>query len=347
MPTVLHVLPHRGGGAETYIDLLEEIDGYSHERVALSASRSPLAAAPSIALNWPRVWRRARRADLVHVHGDVAAMLCVPMLRRRRAVVTTHGLHFVRRARGARLAAARAGLRAVAASARRVVCTSHAERDELAAIVGPDAVGRLSVIPNAVSLPPEPPPGERAAARAELGLRDGDVAALYMGQLEARKDPLTAVAAAERARAQGQPVVLLVAGEGPLEPDVRAHAGDAVRPLGLRPDPQRLLAAVDVFVLPSRREGMSMALLEAMAAGRAVVVSDGPGNPETVGSAGLVTPVGDADALAARLAELAADERARARLGAAARARVAGEFAAERFVARMRALYDEVLAPGA
>ena len=60
------------------------------------------------------------------------------------------------------------------------------------------------------------------------------VAGLYLGQLEPRKRPLDAVAAAELAAARGAPLVLLVAGDGPLAGAVGARAGAAVRPLGYR-----------------------------------------------------------------------------------------------------------------
>jgi glycosyltransferase involved in cell wall biosynthesis len=107
----------------------------------------------------------------------------------------------------------------------------------------------------------------------------------------------------------------------------------------------RLLAAADVFVLPSRREGLSYAVLEAMGRGLAVVVSDGPGNPEAVGSAGVVVRGGDVDGFARALARLASDPAERARLGSLARRRVAEEFGAEEMIRRTRELYDEVLAP--
>ena len=77
-------------------------------------------------------------------------------------------------------------------------------------------------------------------------------------------------------------------------------------------------------MLPSRREGLSFAVLEAMGHGLAMVVADGAGNPEAVGDAGLVLPAGDERAFADALARLAADAALRASLGAAARARVRG-----------------------
>ena len=97
MPAVLHVLPHRGGGAETYLKLLEEIPGYTHEVFALAAASSARSAAPSIVRRWPALARRVRAAELVHVHGDAAALLSLPLLARAPSVWTTHGLHLLRR----------------------------------------------------------------------------------------------------------------------------------------------------------------------------------------------------------------------------------------------------------
>ena len=343
MARVLHILPHRGGGAETYIDLLEGLDGYEHARAPLSAGRTPASAAASIPLRWPGLARAARRADIVHAHGDVAATLALALPGARAAVVTTHGLHYLRRATGARRAGAERALRVVAAGACSVLCTSQAERDELAALLGPVLARRLSVVHNGVVLPPPPALAERAAVRTALGLAGGDVAALFLGELSERKGVLVAVAAAREAAAAGAPVVLLVAGDGPLAGAVDAQVSPVVRPLGFRDDPARLLAAADVFVLASEREGLSFAVLEAMASGLAMVVSDGPGNPEAVGDAGVVVAAGDVTALAAALAGLARDPAGRARLGAAARERACSQFGVEQMLAGVGAAYAAAL----
>jgi glycosyltransferase involved in cell wall biosynthesis len=306
---VLHVLPHPGGGAETHIDLLERLPDTTHARVALSTGRTPVQGALSIPRNWPRILCAARAADLVNVHGDLPAMLSVPMLRAGASVWTTHGLHFSRRSHGARGALVTRWLGAACAAADVTVCTSTAERDELHARVPRSRRDRLEVVHNGV---PAPPPVDRDTVRAELGLAPDDVAVLYLGQLEARKDPLLAV----RAAADIEHVVMLVAGDGPQREELAAAGA---RMLGFRRDPERLLAAADILVMPSRHEGLSFAVLEAMASGVACVVSDGPGNPEAVADTGVVFAAGDEAALRAALARLAADPAERARLAAGAR----------------------------
>jgi glycosyltransferase involved in cell wall biosynthesis len=339
MPKVLHILPHLGGGAETYIDLLAGLDGFVHERAALSTGRTPAAAASSIPRHLPGLLRASRRADLLHLHGDAASMIAlpVPALARRPAVWTTHGLHLLRRR-----PAVAPGVRAAIAVTAATLCTSQAELDELAALA-PRQAGRLVLARNGLPLGPPTDPALRAAVRAELGLADGELAVLFLGQLEQRKGVLDAVAAATAARDAGAPVTLLVAGDGPLAPDVAAQAGPAVRRLGFRDDPERLLAGADVFVLPSAREGLAFAVIEAMRAGLAVVVADGPGNPEAVGDAGIVVPGGDLAALAGALQELAGDSRKRAGLGAAARERVAHELTVEHLLDGVLAGYRMAL----
>jgi glycosyltransferase involved in cell wall biosynthesis len=343
VPSVLHVLPHRGGGAETVLDLLNALEGWSQERVPLSRSRRPLAAGPSIAVNWPRIARAARQRDLVHAHGDVTAVLTTPILRREVSVWHTHGLHFLRRATGLRLRLAVAGIRAAVASTVTTICTSSAERDELAKLLAPELVERLVVVYNGVPLPKETRADERVSVRRELGVGDNEVLCLYVGQLEERKDPATLLEAVQRSARQ-VPLALVMAGDGPLLGVLREKADSRVRLLGQRDDIPRLLAAADIFVMPSGREGLSMAVLEAMSHSVATIVADGLGNPEAVAGTGLVFPVGDVDALAQMLTQLTSNPDARMRLGHAARERVEEQFSDERFIGRIGELYEAALA---
>jgi glycosyltransferase involved in cell wall biosynthesis len=336
MRTVLHVLPHPGGGGETYVDALEAMDDYGFERVYLARSPLPADALRSL----PRTfWSSLRSADVLHVHGEVAGGICLPALVARRSVVTLHGLHLLRRAEGTKRRLAVANLRLILRAAKRTICVSAAEQDEVLALV-PTAPSRLVVIHNGVDSDDPPSVEERASARAELGLGDAVVAGLYLGSLDAHKDPLTVARAAVKV-AESEPFVLLVAGDGPLRPQLEelTRESPAVRMLGYRSHTRALLAATDLFVLPSLREGLSFSVLEAMAAGLPPVVSDTPGNPEAVGDSGIVVPVGDEDAFAAAFSRLKAPGERRA-LGDRARERVRERFSLAEMIQRTHDLYD-------
>jgi glycosyltransferase involved in cell wall biosynthesis len=343
MRTVLHVLPHPGGGAETYIDLLESMEGYSHQRVPLSVTRSRLRGLPSTLARRREIGRLARGVDLVHVHGDMAAMIAAPGMRDRPLIFTTHGLHRLRRSTGLTGRIVRRRLRAAVAASSRTICIARDERDDLAAALPTSLHERLVVVANGVPVAVPAASEQRARARAALGLSDSEVGVLFVGQLEERKDPLGAIHAVEAARRDGAELVLMIAGGGPLEQQVAAKAGPAMRPLGHREDLTDLYAAADLFLLPSHREGMSFALLEAMAHGLAPLVADGTGNAETVGEAGVVFPAGDLTAMSGRLVELAADPEVRSRIGDAARERIHTELSLERFLTETREQYEAAL----
>ena len=113
---------------------------------------------------------------------------------------------------------------------------------------------------------------------------------------------------------------------------------------GQRADVARLLGALDIFVLPSLREALPIAVMEAMAMGLPVVATRVGGIPEVVedGMTGCLVPPGDEAALAAALGRLVADPALAARLGAAGRARVQAQFTVEQMVRRVEHLYDEL-----
>src|SRR2546423_639210 len=108
MRTVLHVLPHPGGGGETYVESLTAIQGYRFERVHLADGRPGRAVVA--ALPGP-IRRLVGRVALVHVHGEAAAGLCLPLAALRPGLVTLHGLNLLRRATGGTQTAAIVNLR--------------------------------------------------------------------------------------------------------------------------------------------------------------------------------------------------------------------------------------------
>ena len=200
---------------------------------------------------------------------------------------------------------------------------------------------------------PDPRARERAdrrAMREQLGLEgDGPVIGTVADyRPEKGHAHLLAAAVTVRERVPGARFVLV--GAGPLESRVRARASE----LGLngtvvfaspRHDAATVAAAFDVFALASLHEGLPIALLEAMALGSPVVVTNVGGIPEAVWHRedALVVPPGDPAALAAGILELVEDRDLAARLGEAARAR-AEAFDMRRTVARMEDVYRELLA---
>jgi glycosyltransferase involved in cell wall biosynthesis len=176
---------------------------------------------------------------------------------------------------------------------------------------------------------------ERAAVRGSFGISPSDTVAIWVGSLDERKDPLTAVRAAEAAA-----VTLLVVGDGPLRHEVERTASDHTQVLGQRADVDRLLAAADLFLTTSRREGLSFSLLEAMAQGLVPVVTDLPENREAIGDAGIAAPVDDHRALGRALDRAATDTTERVMLAERARERVAKLFDAAAMADRTRTVYD-------
>ena len=122
----------------------------------------------------------------------------------------------------------------------------------------------------------------------------------------------------------------------------------SVRFVGSRTDVPDLLRASDLFVHPSREEGFSNAILEAMAAGLPVVACDIGGNPEAVvdGKTGLLVPPRDPQRLTGAMAELIADESKRKSFGEAGLRRAAERFSLDRMVGEMESLYESLARGG-
>jgi len=191
--------------------------------------------------------------------------------------------------------------------------------------------------------------GDRERAREALGLPPASPVVGTVGRLDPVKDHLGLVDAFRRIRARRPDAVLVIAGDGPLRDALRravtaAGLGAAVRLLGERADVPRVLAALDVFVLPSLAEGISNTVLEAMACGLPVVATRVGGNPELVedGVTGRLVAARQPAALSAAVLEYL-DDPVLARLhGKAGRQRAVAEFSLERMATRYLALYRRV-----
>lgn len=191
----------------------------------------------------------------------------------------------------------------------------------------------------------------RAAVRAELGIGDDEIVVGTIANFRRQKDYPNLLAAAEILATRRVPVRIVAVGQGPLEAEMRAlHArlglGDRVLLLGHRPDAVRVLAGCDLFTLTSDNEGLPVALMEACALGLASVVTAVGGIPGVIHDdvEGVLVPPKDPEALADALEALVGDAPRRARLGAAARV-TSARFDVRRTVARLEAIYDEILEP--
>jgi glycosyltransferase involved in cell wall biosynthesis len=164
------------------------------------------------------------------------------------------------------------------------------------------------------------------------------------------------VDAARRLRAEGRNVQFLLAGDpDPGNPaaaaveDVRAWADEGVVEwLGHVDDMDSLIRSVDVVTLPSRREGLPKALIEAAACARPLITCDAPGCREVVtnGVEGFLVPVDDGEALARAVAALEEDDALAERMGRAARARALSDFDQEIVLDRTLTVYKELIADG-
>jgi glycosyltransferase involved in cell wall biosynthesis len=172
-----------------------------------------------------------------------------------------------------------------------------------------------------------------------------------VGRLSPEKNCAGLVRAVVRLTEQGLSPTLLFVGEGPERQAIERAAADlgpAVRLLGLRQDIPRLLAAADVFALASLSEGISIAILEAMASGLPVVATRVGGNPEIVAQeqSGLLVSPGRPDELAQAIMSLLREpERGRA-MGRTARASAGERFSLERTASAYADLYAEVSREG-
>lgn len=193
-------------------------------------------------------------------------------------------------------------------------------------------------------VPDLPPPG---APVPLSGIRPetGGTVFVAVGRLVAEKRVDLVLRALGGLCRSGLDCGLVVLGDGPERARLTALAGalglsGRVRFLGLRPDVAAILAQADVYVSASRVEGLSLALLEAMAAGLPVVATAVGDTVAAVDAAsGILVPPDDPDALAAAMAALARDPPRRRACGAVARARARAAHAPDLWAARLAALY--------
>jgi L-malate glycosyltransferase len=232
----------------------------------------------------------------------------------------------------------------------RVIAISNAVADSLIGAGAPGA--NISIIPSGVDVDRFRPPsdGERAAARRKFGLDGATIAIGAVGALEERKGHRYLLHALARGDALSG-ARCFIAGEGSIRPALEAEAArlgvaERVTMLGRIDDVRAMLAAMDIFVMPSLKEGLGVAALEAMASGLAVVLSRVGGLAGLIENekSGLQVEPADAHALAAALERLARDRDLRTRLGARARDVAVAEYSDAVMAERTLEVYRRCIA---
>ena len=209
---------------------------------------------------------------------------------------------------------------------------------------------RVGVIRNGIEVGARPLPAGRRAARRALGIDDQTFVAVSVARLDSVKDFGTLLEAFAVVRRQSGRARLLIVGDGPERASIAERAAQpdlegAVDLIGFRSDARGLMAAADVYVNSSISEGISITILEAMAAGLPVVATSVGGTPEVLsdGENGMLVPSRDSERLASAILTLILDPERRATLAAAARRRLETAFTIDRMVDEYVSTYRRLL----
>jgi len=366
---VLHLIQrfYVGGAERQFIERLRAHPrGFEPVVGSLEISGGNLADFRALGLGEPHLF--PIRGSLARPNTAVQ-VLRIARLIRRRGVRIVHGTDFVTNFLGllaARLAGARMVVNRVDLGherpgfgplRRRVEKLVSARADVVCA--NAEAVARLCisqegcspervvVVRNGIDLRRF---DELAARAAEGPVPEGGPIVAVVANLWPVKDHRTLIEAAALVQRRIPDVRFALVGDGPERDHLQRLIGelglrDAVHLLGTRYDVPAILARSSAFCLPSRAEGLSNAIMEAMAAALPVVATDAGGNAELVrhGSTGFVVPIGDAASMAARLVDVLSDPRLARQMGRRGRAVADRALSLERKRAAYRELYCSVL----
>jgi glycosyltransferase involved in cell wall biosynthesis len=341
--------------AGPHVGALEQA-GISH-RPLRNATRAHAPHRDVAALVELRSLFQELRPDIVHTHNPkpgVYGRLAARSTRVPAVVNTVHGLYALPSDPWPKRAFVY-GLERVAATCSHAELVQNRDDFDVLARVGV-ARNKLTLLGNGVDLTQFDPArvGEARVAelRRELGAEPGAVVCGVVGRLVWEKGYREVFEAATRLRELSPGVVVVVAGprddqkaDAVGDADIEAARAAGVRFLGFRDDVADLYGAMDLYVLASRREGMPRSAMEAAAMGVPVIATDVRGCREVVddGVTGVLVPEGDAAALAAAVASLAADPSLRRRMGAAGTRKARAQFDQQRVIDITLDVYERLL----
>ena len=297
---------------------------------------------------------RRERFAVVHTHCSKAGLIGRVAARLAGTPVVVHTFHILAAHDGLTASRRRVYLfleRRVRSFAHRYVAVApRLAREAVEQRIAPP--GETVVVPSAVDLTAIPA-GDARSVRAELGIADDAQVVGTVGRIVAQKAPLDFVRMCAAVQRQRPGVVFVMVGDttlesGGLEEETRREAdrlGVRILFTGFRPDAPRVASTFDVYVVPSRYEGLGRALTEAMASGRPVVATAVNGVPDLVepGVTGLLAAPGDVAALAEATVWLLDHPVEATMMGEQARDRVRSHFATETMCRALDELYAELL----
>lgn len=299
---------------------------------------------------------RDKKFNLIHVHTPVAAWLtraAARGLRQGPVLYTAHGFHFFRGAPWTHWALFYPLERLAVRWTDGLIVLNREDFERAKRMRFVEGENVFLVHGVGVDLEAfKPDPRARDRIRSELGLRADDLVALCVAEFTPTKNHRQLLLAWKRVAKEEPSAQLLLVGNGRLrqreESRVIRDQVRNVRFLGFRRDVPSLLAAADLLVLPSRREGLPRSILEAMAVGLPVVATDVRGCRDLVehGRNGLLVKVGDVEGLAQAIVTLLGDRELRERMGREGRTKVEA-YSLDRVLEETAAIYRRFLpAPG-
>lgn len=294
---------------------------------------------------------QARRYDIIHTklfHADLVGRVCGKLSGTPAIFSTIENLHEWTKEYTLRQRLKEWACRSTAKVNHRIIAVSEMVRDTLVQRTG-ITPGSIEVIYNGVDLDRYDPRKVHSNVKQELGLSNKDYLVGVIGALNHNKNQKTLIEAARHVLAKRRDVHFVMVGRGDPH-DLRQLSQELgvaskVHFLGVRRDVPQILKSLDIYVVTSLSEGVSISLLEAMAMKKPVIATQVGGNPEVISSddVGILVLPNRPDILATEILSLLAEPERLLRLGEDARKRVMEVFNLDLAIARYERLYRSVI----
>lgn len=361
--SVIHIIQPTDGGVPHYVAALTRfqcdagwrvtvaappsgplrgwLDGSGVEYVPWEAKRDPGPSVTRETRDLAAILKTSH-ASLIHLHSAKAGLVGRWVVRGRRATVfQPHSWTFEAVPTSARMIMTtweRLGAR----WCDRIICVSESEK-QAARSVGIDAP--CAVVPNGVDLAKwkVPSPTDRSESRQKLQVPPGPLV-VSVGRVRRQKGHDVLLDAWPGVLERVPDAQLVIVGDGPERAGLMSREVPRVSFVGELPDASDWVTASDLVALPSRYEGMSLAMLEAMASGTSVVITDVAGAREAMGAeSGAIVPIEDRRALARAIADRLLDRDLAQAEGRTGRRRIERQHSFDRTGTEMTQLYELVL----